>query len=154
MDDEYLYWFVLIISLLIVVIVIPRFYFYTPRGDIENYHTEKLDNKMSNMDLIEAMYELSIYDYCKVRWHYTFLLSLVAAVFVLYIVDAFNLKNVIITTLVFFMVIEIPNRLENGHIKSTTTNKSTIIYGALSDRFGNNKKNEYSNEYSDNSSYF
>ena len=141
MDEEYLYWFILIVSVIIVLIIIPRFFFYTPRGDIDNYYTEKLDEKMDTSELIEALYELCIYDYCKVRWHYTFLLSLTASIFLLYIIDSFNLQNIIIATLLFFVALELPGRLENGHIKSTTTNKATIIFGALSDR-SNKMKNK------------
>lgn len=134
-DYEYVYWFVLIASLVIVVIIIPRFFFYTPHGDIDNFYAEKIEtNKVSNEELLETLYELSIYDYCKVRWHYTFLLSLVAAIFTLYLIDCVSLKGIIITTLTFFIAIEIPGRLENSHIKNTTANKASIIYGALSDR--------------------
>lgn len=143
MEEEYVYWFVLIISLIIVLIIIPRFHFYTPRGDIDNYYEDRLDYRMDNMDLIEALYELCIYDYCKVRWHYTFLLSFVVSVFLLYIIDAINLANVIIGTLIIFVAMELPGRLENGHIKSTTTNKATMIYGALNDRLKNKDKKKY-----------
>ena len=145
MNDEYVYWIVLIISVILVLIIIPRFYFYTPRGDIYNYYAEKLDCEMTDIELIEALYELTIYDYCKVRWHYTFLLSLVAAIFIMYLIDCVSLRNIIIGTLIFFIVIELPGRLENGHLKSTTSNKATIIYGALSDRLDNdNNKNNKS----------
>lgn len=137
MSDEYAYWFVLLVSLLIVLIIIPRFYFYTPHGDIKNYYNKKLDCETSDMDLIETLYELCIYDYCKVRWHYTFLLSIVSAIFILYLVGAVNLRNIIIVTLAFFIAIEIPGRVENGHIRSATANKASIIYGALTDRLDN-----------------
>lgn len=133
-EYEYVYWFVLIVSVLIVVIIIPRFHFYTPHGDIDNFYTEKIDTKVSNLELAETLYELSIYDYCKVRWHYTFLLSLVGAVFTLYLINCVTLANIIIATLAFFIVIEIPGRLESGHIKSATANKASIVFGALSER--------------------
>lgn len=131
--DDYVYSFVLLVSIIIVIIVIPRFYFYTPHGDIKNFYKEKI-NKVSNEKLLETLYELSIYDYCKVRWHYTFLLSLVVGIFLLYLIDSVSLKNIIIATLLLFIAIEIPGRLENGHIKNATVNKASIVYGTLNDR--------------------
>lgn len=137
MKPSTLYWVVLIMSVLLVLIVIPRFYFYTPHGDINNFYHEKINHKMSQYELVEELYELCIFDYCKVRWHYTFTLSLFSSILVLYLLNCFNLRNVIILTLAFFIVIEVPNRLENGHIKNSTANKATLLFGALSDRLQN-----------------
>ena len=132
--NDYAFWFVLLISFIIVIIIIPRFFFYTPHGDIDNFYAEKISCKKSDKELVETLYELSIYDYCKVRWHYTFLLSLAASILILYLVNCVSLANIIIATVVFFIAIEIPGRLENGHIKNATANKASIIYGVLLDR--------------------
>ena len=153
MSELDVYGIVLVISIIIVLIIIPRFHFYTPDGDISNYYEEKMDCNKSDIDLIESLYGLCIYDYCKVRWHYTFLLSLVASIFGLYLINCVNLRNIIILTLLFFIAIELPGRLESGHIKSTTANKATIIYGALSDRLGNNNKNHNNNNNNSYDSY-
>ena len=135
-DDCTLYWIVLILSLFLVVFVVPRLCLYTAEGDIANFYPEDINrNKYSSDELIDKLYRLSIYDYCKVRWHYTFILSLVAALFTLYLINGIlDLKNLIILTLLFFIVIEVPGRLENGHLKSKTTNKATLIYSTLMER--------------------
>ena len=134
MDDNSLYWIVLVLSVILVVIVVPRFHFYTPEGDITNFYKKDIDRKYSDEKLLDKLYRLCIYDYCKVRWHYTFLLSLISSIFVLYLINSFSLRNLIILTLAFFIVIEVPNRLENGHIKSKTANKATLIYSTLMER--------------------
>ena len=124
------YWLVLILSVLLVIIVIPRFYFYTPEGDIKNYHPS--DIKSRNKDkLLKDLYELSLYDYCQVRWHYTFLLSLVSSIFLMYLVEAVSLANIIVGTIVFFIALEIPIKLERSHIHSSRANKATQLYTML-----------------------
>lgn len=136
-ENEILYWIVLVLSLVLVLFVIPRLYFYTAEGHITNFYQKECHKgkKPSNRELLEDLYKLSIYDYCKVRWHYTFLLSLVSAIFVLYLINGcLNLRNLIILTLIFFVVIEVPSRLENGHIKGKIANKSTMIYSKLRER--------------------
>lgn len=138
MNEEYtaLYWIVLIISLFLVVFIIPRLYFYTAEGHVTNYYQKDIDrDKYTTDELIDKLYRLSIYDYCKVRWHYTFLLSIVMAIFVLFLINGkLDLKNLIILTLLFFVAIEVPNRLENGHLKGKTFNKATLIYSTVIER--------------------
>ena len=137
-NHEYtiLYWIILIISLFLVIFIIPRLYFYTAEGAITNFYQKDIDrDKYSRDELIDKLYRLSIYDYCKVRWHYTFLLCLVLALFVLYLINGvFDLKNLIILTLLFFVAMEVPNRLENSHLKNKTANKATLIYSTLIER--------------------
>lgn len=135
-DYNTLYWIVLILSVFLVVFFIPRLYFYTAEGAITNFYPEDIDrNKYSKDELIDKLYRLAIYDYCKVRWHYTFILSLVAAFFSLYLINGcFTLFNLIILTLIFFTVIEVPGRLENSHLKNKTANKATLIYSTLIER--------------------
>ncbi len=149
---DYAFWFVLLVSFIIVIIIIPRFFFYTPHGDINNFYAEKVSCKKSDEELIETLYELSVYDYCKVRWHYTFLLSLTASIIILYLINCVSLANIIIATVILFIAIEIPGRLENGHIKNATANKASIVYGVLLDRLGSSgNPNNNSSSFSNNS---
>ena len=135
-ESNILYWIILILTLFLIIFIIPRFYFYTAEGAITNFYSMDIDrNKYSKDDLIDKLYRLSIYDFCKVRWHYTFLLSLISSFFVIYLFDIyFDLKNVFLLSLFFFVVIEVPGRLENGHLKNKIANKATLIYSTLIER--------------------
>ena len=142
---------VLLLAIVLVLVVVPRFLFYTPEGDINNFYSKDIKREYSDEKLLNKLYRLSIYDYCKVRWHYIFILSLVSAIFILYLIDSFSLRNLIILALAFFIVIEVPTRLENGHIKSKTANKATLIYSTLMERHNNN---DYENSYNTNESNY
>lgn len=124
------YWIVLILSVVLVVVIIPRFYFYTPEGDIKNYHPSDVKS-CDQKKMLKQLYELSLYDYCQVRWHYTFVLSLVSSIFLTYVINAISLANIIISTLIFFIALEIPSKLEHAHTYSSRANKATQLYTLL-----------------------
>ncbi len=132
--ETVVYWLVLILSFLLVLIVVPRFHFYTPDGDVKNYYQEDIDYDKTYDKLLRKLYKLSLYDYCRVKWHYTFLLSLISSVFLMYLVNAASISNIIISTLLFFIVLEVPARLETAHVYSGRSHQATLIYSALMDR--------------------
>lgn len=135
MNHENVLWvLILFLTILLIIFVVPRFYLYTSEGDIENFYAKDLNRDKSYNKLLEKLYKLSLYDYCKVRWHYLFLLSILASLFVIFLIDSVSLKNFIIVGLIFFLVLTVPTSVDTSHFKSKIANEATLIYSTLKER--------------------
>lgn len=120
-----------IIIVLLIIFITPRFFIYSPSGDVRIFFKDDLDYNATEDEMVERLYTLAIYPYTHVQWHYTAILSILAAFILLYAVGALNIRNFIIAVLIFFLIIDVPYRTINAHNTSLLANEATQIYGAL-----------------------
>ena len=125
---------IIILVVIFIIFVFPRFFLYTPSGDISNFYNKEISNYSSISKLLESLYKSSILPYSKVLWHYNLVLSLFCSFLFLYIFNILTSRNLIICVLLFFVIIEIPNRFISSHYNSINANYSTSLYSILKDR--------------------
>lgn len=125
---------IIILVVIFIIFVFPRFFLYTPSGDINNFYNKEISNYSSISKLLESLYKSSILPYSKVLWHYNLVLSLFCSFLFLYIFNILTSRNLIICVFLFFVIIEIPNRFISAHYNSINANYSTSLYSILKDR--------------------
>lgn len=115
-----------------IIYVIPRIFIYNREGDIElnikGINKEEIKKKSIDQ-LFDRMHHLIIYNEKKVRWPYYLTLSMIASVLLLNVIDRnkFTKENTIITTLLIFFFIELPQRYESAHVRSIQTYESGLL---------------------------
>lgn len=126
--------------LIITLALCYTLYLYSKEGDIGTltgstpsaWKLKKLYPNQENK--MKRLHDLIIYKDDHIKWNRFMVIAVFAASLIVYnLVKKFDPTKIIVTTLIVFLAIDLPNRWASAHVKSATQHEATMLCAQISD---------------------